>query len=101
MGERPYTPIGELPYETNVEAHFVKKDTLDLKGRAFVKISIRDNTTKRFSPSFWEANWNWWRGKEINALNILKVGAVAFLVSFVLGVISVAYLTYSTYTSFG
>ena len=23
--------------------------------------------------------WNWWRGKEINASNILKVDAVAFL----------------------
>ena len=34
--------------------------------------------------------WNWWRGKEISFSNILKVGAVVFLVLFVLWTIFVA-----------
>ena len=44
--------------------------------------------------------WNWWRGKEMNASNILKVGAVTFLVCFVLVFGTLVYLTYATYTSF-
>lgn len=44
--------------------------------------------------------WNWWRSKEISFSNILKVGAIVFLVLFVLWTIFVAFFVASVMPPF-